>query len=198
MVAILATDLGESFAKEQLKNAVSHGNTARMQALVAPNLLAMLYRQRKVRLDEQEKIWRDSNSFDEYSTLNKAQIDHESRIKQLHKARLKLLVSAGSTSWDSDAESDLSPVLIFKVFFSALQVLSLANRFEFTWPGFLKTVFVIQSSATGGNSFSLDCFFPNRIPVIYERVLLFVSVRLMFRSIMQLWVIRFVCLLCSL
>ena len=143
----------------------------------------MLYRQRKVRLDAQRQLRKDSSLFDQHTELSKAQMAHHLRSEKLHEARLRLLVPHNGMKHDSDVEAEVSPVLIFKVFFSALQVLSLAKRFEFEWPGFLKSVFVVQSSATGGNTFALDCFFPNTIPIIYERVLLMVSMSHMFCSV---------------
>ena len=198
VLALFATDLGENFAKAQLENAARQESTARARALVAPNLLAMLYRQRKKRLDKQKEHWKESNFFDRHVELSEAQMRHQERTDKMHEARLRLLVPESSTKQQLDVDADVSPVLIFKVFFSALQVLSLARRFEFEWPGFLKSIFVVQSSATGGNTFALDCFFPNIIPLIYERVLLMVSVCQMVCSFMLLWFNRFVCLLCLL
>lgn len=67
-----------------------------------------------------------------------------------------------------------SPVLLFKVFFSALQVLALARRYDFEWPGYLQEVFEAQATASGGNTFTVDCFFPGTIGKVYERAALMV------------------------
>ena len=139
--------------------------TARARALAAPKLLALLYRQRKQRLDGEKELTDISLFGGEGDTLVAAQDEHAVRTENLHKSRLRIIASETHMAQDR-GDRALSPVLIFKVFFSALQVLSLASRFEFEWPGFLKQIFVIQSTASGGATYSLACFFPNSIPLV--------------------------------
>eukprot|EP00658_Telonema_sp_P-2_P034683 TRINITY_DN25309_c0_g3_i1.p1 TRINITY_DN25309_c0_g3~~TRINITY_DN25309_c0_g3_i1.p1 ORF type:complete len:197 (-),score=73.43 TRINITY_DN25309_c0_g3_i1:50-640(-) len=77
---------------------------------------------------------------------------------------------------DGGGYGSCSPVLLFKVFFSAMQVLQLARRFDFEWPGYLREIFEMQASATGGNTFTVDCFFPGITGKVYERAFLVVVV----------------------
>ena len=124
-----------------------------------------MYRQRKQRLDKEKELTDISLFRGEAETLVIAQDEHAARTEKLHESRLRVIASATQFKQDR-GDRALSPVLIFKVFFSALQVLSLASRFEFEWPGFLKQVFVMQSSASGGATYALACFFPNSIPLV--------------------------------
>eukprot|EP00656_Telonema_subtile_P014889 TRINITY_DN17711_c0_g3_i1.p2 TRINITY_DN17711_c0_g3~~TRINITY_DN17711_c0_g3_i1.p2 ORF type:complete len:768 (-),score=165.90 TRINITY_DN17711_c0_g3_i1:119-2422(-) len=87
------------------------------------------------------------------------------RIKTVDHMRAMFVKDVGSAG----GYGSCSPVLLLKVFFSALQVLSLARRYDFEWPGYLRDLFEAQSTASGGNTFTIDCFFPGYIGKVYER-----------------------------